>query len=278
VPAWNLLAPIEEATKRQTYTFMDLESFNETVRRRPEDAQAIYWREMILRIHLASCSSVRRHGEWLKSLILAVEKDCLLGAYASYRGFLESAADSFYSLGPVPKAIARALPSIISRLKQRPTDTVFLSKEMEDRLIHFSHGRTLKRGESADPVHAAKQIREYLDGLKGAGVKDVHILYSELCAFTHPSAESVAIWYEGEKSESDIVWRRHTFAPRTLFLEFLDRWRATSEGVINAAFVPMFMSMRILHKFDFLPKIPNLRSFPLHTFPLWKQIERQINK
>jgi hypothetical protein len=25
VPAWNLLAPIEAATKRQTYTFMDLE-------------------------------------------------------------------------------------------------------------------------------------------------------------------------------------------------------------------------------------------------------------
>jgi hypothetical protein len=169
VPAWNLLAPIETATKRQTYTFMDSETFNETVRQRPEEAQAIYWREMILRIHLACCTSVRRHGEWLKSLITAVEKECLLSAFASYRGFLESAADSFYSLGPVPKAIAGGLPSIINRLRQRPTDTVFLSKEMEDRLIHFSHGRTLKRGESDDPVHAAKQIRQYLDGLKGVG-------------------------------------------------------------------------------------------------------------
>ena len=55
VPAWKLLPSIEAATKKQTYAFMDLEAFNALVPKEPEQAQAIYWREMMLRIHLACC-------------------------------------------------------------------------------------------------------------------------------------------------------------------------------------------------------------------------------
>jgi hypothetical protein len=47
---------------------------------------------------------------------------------------------------------------------------------------------------------------------------------------------------------------------------------------MNAAFVPVFMSLRILHKLNFLPKIPSLKFFPLDCFPRWKNIERQISK
>jgi hypothetical protein len=278
LPAWKQLAPIEAATKHQAYSFMDTETYNEIVRLQPAEAQAIYWREMILRIHLASCSALRRHGEWLRSLVTAVEEDCLFGAYASYRGFLESAADSLYSLGGVPKTIAPNLPAIIHRLKQKPTDEIYLSSELENRLIHFSHGRKLERGESTDPVHAAKQIREYLDEIKQAGAKEIHVLYSELCGITHPSAESVVIWYDGEKVGHNIVWRQHTISARAKFTQFLDRWKTTNEVIFNAAFVPAFMSLRILHKIDFLPKIPNLKSFPLDEFQTWKRIERQINR
>jgi hypothetical protein len=49
-------------------------------------------------------------------------------------------------------------------------------------------------------------------------------------------------------------------------------------GVFNVAFVPVFMSLRVLHKLDFLPKIPSLKSFPLERFPAWEQVERQIRK
>jgi hypothetical protein len=261
---------------------MDLETYNDIVKRQPGEAQAIYWREMILRIHLASCSALRRHGEWLRSLVMAVEEECLFGAFASYRGFLESAADSFYSLGAVPTSIAPNMSAISSRLRQKSDKTkmLFVSEELENRLIHFSHARKLDHGESTDPVHAAKQIREYLNGIEraGVGVKGVHALYSELCGITHPSAESVGIWYEAEKGASDVVWRRHNVSPTARFKQFLGRWKATSEGVINVAFVPAFMALRILHKFDFLPKIPKLKSFPFDTFPVWRQIERQINK
>ncbi len=63
-----------------------------------------------------------------------------------------------------------------------------------------------------------------------------------------------------------------------LIEKFLTRWKETNECVFNAAFVPVFMGLRLLHKIDFLPKIPELKSFPLENFPDWKTIERQITK
>jgi hypothetical protein len=278
VSTWKLLPSIEAATREQTYTFMDLEAYNALGLQRPEGAQAIYWREMIMRIHLACCASLLRHGEWLNALLVSVEANCLFGTYAACRGFLESAADAFYSLGPVPKTLAPNLTIIRARIKEKPTDIIFASKELEDRLIHFSHGRKLRRDEIADPVHAAKQIREYLDGLKQAGIMDVHALYGELCSISHPSAESVAIWFDGAKESHEVIWRRTGAEKRERIDKFLIDWRETNEGVFNAAFVPIFMSLRVLHKLDFMPKIPSLKSFPLESFPAWKEIERQINK
>src|SRR5262249_44142524 len=127
-----------------------------------------------------------------------------------------------------------------------------------------------------DPVHAAKQIREYLDSLTQAGVKDVHALYSDLCAITHPSGESVAIWYEAKKVEHSVIWRRHTHSARKRLAEFFEHWKIASEGIINLAFIPAFMSLRILHKFDFLPKIPNLKSFPLDAFPIGDKLSVRL--
>ena len=278
VSTWKLLPSIEAATRKQTYTFMDLETYNALARERPEHAQAIYWREMIVRVHLACCASLLRHGEWLNALLIAIEGNCLFGTYAACRGFLESAADAFYSLGPVPKTLAPTLTSIRARIKEKPTDTVAISKELEDRLIHFSHGRKLQRGEITDPVHAAKQIRDYLDGLKHAGIRDVHAFYAELCSITHPSAESVVLWFDEAKEGHEVIWRRTGTGQRERIDEFLNHWRETNVGVFNAAFVPVFMSLRVLHKIDFLPKIPSLKSFPLESFTAWKQIERQISK
>ncbi|WP_154073597.1 hypothetical protein [Bradyrhizobium erythrophlei] len=278
VSTWQLLPSIEAATRNQPYSFMDMDAYNALVRERPERAQAIYWREMIMRVHLSCCASVLRHTEWLNALFMTIDGNCLFGTYAACRGFLESAADACYSLSPVPKTLATSLASIRARLKERPTDTVYISKELEDRLIHFTHGRKLQRKEVADPVHAAKQIREYLDGLQQLGVADVHALYGELCSITHPSAESVLIWFEGTKEAQEVIWRRTETDQRECIEKFLNDWKETNEGVFNAAFVPAFMSLRHLHKLDFLPKIPELKSFPLENFPAWKTIERQITK
>jgi hypothetical protein len=276
VPAWRLLHSIEAATKNQTYSFMDMDTYNTLLREQREEAQAIYWREMLLRFHLVCCISLRRHGEWLNALLAAVQAKSLFAMCAAYRGFLESAADSLYSLGGAPTLLATNLTAIIHRLRKRRVDTIIASKDLEDRLIHFTHGRKLDRRNSPDPVHVARQIREYLDTLKAVGVPDVHELYAELCSITHPAAESVLIWFDAEKQGDAVIWRRSVTAPGEQIAELLMCWKETNVGVMNAAFVPAFMGLRILHKVDFLPKIPTLKSFPFENFPRWQQIKRQI--
>jgi hypothetical protein len=127
-------------------------------------------------------------------------------------------------------------------------------------------------------VHAARQIREYLDSLKEAGVPEVLGLYAELCSVTHPSAKSVMIWFEETKEAHKVVWRLSATAPEQRIAGLLKHWKGTNVGVMNAAFFPVFMSLRILHKLDFLPKIPSLKFFPLDRSPRWKKIEWQISK
>lgn len=267
---WKLLPSIDAETSRQNYTFMDMDVFNALIHQSPERAQAIYWREMTLRIHLACCASLLRHADWLNNLLFAIEEDNLFGTLAACRGFLESAADTFYSLGAVPKTLAPNLALIRARIREKPTITVFLSKELEDTLIHFSHARKLQQNEAAEPMHAAKQMREYMESMKRAGVSEVHDYYSQLCSFTHPSVETVMIWFEGEKDGDQVVWRRTNITHRDRIDRFLRGWKETHELVIAAAFVPALMSLRMLHKLDFLPKIPSLKSFPLEKMPAWK--------
>lgn len=275
---WKVLPSIDAEASRQNYTFMDMDVFNDLIRQNPERAQAVYWREMTLRLHLACCASLLRHADWLNTLLLAIENDNFFGTLAACRGFLESAADTFYSLGAVPKTLAQNLALIRARIKEKPTDTVFLSKELEDALIHFSHARKLQRNEAAEPMHAAKQMREYLESLKRGGVSEVHDYYSQLCSITHPSAETVMLWFEGEKESDQVVWRRTSDKHSARIDRFLLGWRETNELVVTAGFMPALMSLRILHKLDFLPKIPSLKLLPLEKMPAWKEFERHVRR
>jgi hypothetical protein len=186
--------------------------------------------------------------------------------------------DRYPSVELDDKTLAPNLALIRARIREKPTDTVFLSKELEDTLIHFSHGRKLQRNEIAEPMHAAKQMREYMESLKRGGVSDVHDYYSQLCSITHPSAETVMIWFEGEKDGDQVIWRRTNVTQRDRIDRFLVSWKETNELVVAAAFIPALMSLRMLHKLDFLPKIPSLKSFPLEKMPAWKEFERHLKR
>jgi hypothetical protein len=57
---------------------------------------------------------------------------------------------------------------------------------------------------------------------------------------------------------------------------FMKEWKPTNEIVFQIAFIPLLFNLRILHKIDFLPKIPELRKFPFSRFPAWRNIEKAI--
>ncbi len=251
---------------------MSKAEYDALVQQQPLEAIAVYWNEMIQRIHLGSCSALLRHEQWLNGMAIAAEHECYFGFFASFRGFLESAADSAYSLGTVAYFIADNLSQIVAHLQKRTTSFVLGSYELEERLIHFSHGRRLVKGESADPAHMAKQMKEYMKSLANAGAK-AHELYSLLCSITHPSAESVIVWYAAEDDQG-LTWRRVGVPNLDTITALVKDWKATNEIVFQLAFIPLLFNLRILHKIDFLPKIPELRKFPFSRFPAWRRIEK----
>jgi hypothetical protein len=93
----------------------------------------------------------QRHG-------IAAEHEWYFGFFACFRGFLESAADSAYSRGTVAYFLADNLAQISAHLQKRSISFVLGSYELEERLIHFSHGRRLGRDETADPAHILPEL------------------------------------------------------------------------------------------------------------------------
>jgi hypothetical protein len=121
----------------------------------------------------------------------------------------------------------------------------------------------------------AKQTREYLQTLADGGVIKAHELYSALCTITHPSAESVILWYS-PGDEDGLTWQRARYPTIHTIEAFMTEWRATNELIFQYAFIPLFFNLRILHKIDFLPKIPELKQFPFSNFSAWQRLKKAI--
>jgi hypothetical protein len=273
---WELLPYIKVATADMTYSWMPKTEYDLLVQQQPLEACAVYWKEMIQRVHLGSSSALLRHEQWLKSMTVTTEGECYFGFLASYRGFVESTADATYSLGPASSYLARNLPQIMTHIGKRTPTYILGSYELEERLIHFSHGRRLVKGETAEPAHAAKQMKEYITTL-AEGAPKVSELYAELCSITHPSAETVALWYS-PGDEQGSIWKRAGSPTIDSIKNFMGRWRETSESIFQLAFVPLLFNLRILHKFDFLPQISQLKTFPFSRFPAWKAIDKALRR
>jgi len=84
------------------------------------------------------------------------------------------------------------------------------------------------------------------------------------------------LWFDGEKDGDQVVWRRTSDQHSARIDRFLLGWKETNELVITAGFMPALMSLRILHKVDFLPRIPSLKLLPLEKMPAWKEFERHL--
>lgn len=175
------------------YRFMAEQSYRDLIANStdPYDAQQICTAEIVQRAHVAAVTSLIRADRWLKGIVDAFEKDNLFAFAACFRGFLESCADSHYALGPVPRAFATHAEAFHECLNKIPRREIYHFDDLEDRLIHYSHGRKLSKSELAPESHRARHIRDYLEYLQKHGGETTQDFYAELCEVTHPAADSV---------------------------------------------------------------------------------------
>ncbi len=234
------------------------------------EAMRVYWTEMLFRMHLAAATSVLRSQRWVEGTLMAFEADNHLAFGASLRGLVESAADTNDALLRVPKTLAHDFRVVYEAVHGKATAGFVANPDLEDALIHFSHGRRLKKG-SADPEsHKAKTTREYLSRVDSAdgAISDC---YSELCEITHPASRSVQIFLRPYDPEEDLVLDPKWDRGYTLGL--CVRHDDALKRILYLAFNAPIICLRLLNMFDVdAVKTPAADRVDTSRIPLWNTL------
>lgn len=149
-----------------------------------------------------------------------------------------------------------------------------ISKELEDTLIHFTHGRKLLKGEEAPCTHRARQPWEYIKRIEELNVNGVKVLYSELCELVHPAAGSVLTWFI---KEGDHFVTNSSTQSSQVNLKANSAMPVLSE-VLMAAYNPPIATLKVLRKFGLFRQIDALRKYKLDEMPVWRKISAILHK
>lgn len=266
-----LLGRLVNANRPYQYTYMpsaQYQALND-----PQERMRVYWFEILERARCSAIAALLRLERWLAAMSLTAESENFIAFAASFRGLLESAADTRFALGDVPKALAATF-SYAHDAVWGKSRMMVLAPDLENDLIHFSHGRKLKKTESAPESHAAKTMREYLDSLQGASSGPLHVCYEELCNITHPAADSVLYLLEKRNNGSLAFAKR---PDEQAISDLCTRGSTVVTFCVSESLIYPAVILRVINRFG----LPELRTaaaedVPLEHVPLWRDLESQL--
>ena len=196
---------------RFTYEFMEPEAFI-SLQTEPATFYRVLWEETLQRVHFCACSALLRLQQWARGLETAYNSENPFLTAAALRGLIESSADTNYSLFGLPFDLSdRNRMDIINRILMRKWNAneppVIPSEEMENRLIHFSHGRRLTKDEKTQlpSSHSAVENWKYIRTFEDYADSIYHI-YQNLCEITHPASGSIGLFLR--EDETAVRWSK----------------------------------------------------------------------
>ena len=161
---YEALKVLDESLLTVNYKYMEEEGFSklESV----QDLQQIYWSEIIQRLHVFSCTSVKRLRKWYEAVNISYKLENYYGFCASLRGLLEATADTYFTASRVIHPISENHKMIEVALNGK-AEVLSTAREVEDALIHYVFARKLssKQKKESPESHSAKQVRDYIDSL-----------------------------------------------------------------------------------------------------------------
>jgi len=226
-----------------------------------------YWRELLMRTHFASITSIMRNERWLKGLNLSMITNNYILFTSSLRGFLESVTDSYYSLLSKPTDIASNFKNIklaINGKLSRP----LLSKEFEESLIHFQHAsKSDKSGiKNNKPLSANNYIAIYDE----YGDEDTKKLYSALCEVVHPANNSISCFTKLITETKDFEYARICVGlDGELIDKLIDNNSATISNLLKISISAPVLCLKVLN----LLKSEFVESYYLESCLINSQIE-----
>jgi hypothetical protein len=191
--AGRLAKSLTDCAGAAVFEFMPEERFQLLTTSDPAEAARVYWREILYRAHLAAVTALARHARWIAACLqhYGAEPN-YLGFACCFRGLLEAAADTFYSLRGVPLTIASSIELVQRAIRGQLDTGAYIAGEIEQLLIHFLYARRLDRASPIAPGHKAETAAAYVQCLIDQNDDSVRRMYEELCGLTHPAAASVA--------------------------------------------------------------------------------------
>ena len=237
----------------------------------PNRAMQIYWSEILARAHLASATAILRSRQWIEAMRVSVMAPNLLSFAASFRGLLESAADSSTALESVPLTLARDHTDLLRALAGKAQSEIHLNPELEDRLIHYASARRLTKAElqAAPTSHKAQKVRDYINVLENGRVIDVIPCYQALCDLTHPGASSVGMWLH---QIDEHTYEIRANQDKEAIDYFLAEYRETFVELLFFAFNPALVTLRILNYFPLKSlHTAALNKWDMSRVPIWEK-------
>ena len=231
------------------YSFMDIEEFTELLPSDVSEGMRVYWSETLQRAHIAAVTAIMRSRSWLSAAFSTSSDKNALAFSAAFRGLLELAADTTTALIGTPMTLAHYYPVIADALSGRATK-IATSSELEDELIHFSHGRYFKRSEHPNTPrsHIARSVHEYVKVFENLNAEEVAQCYRFLCDLTHPGAPSVWMWLNPLDTK-DTEYELSTEPDEFIIADILERYETVILDVLMFAFNAPVLVLNTLNYF-----------------------------
>lgn len=276
----NILDEINNSLEGNEYNFMKNLDYEEELEADIASGMKIYWSEMLQRCHLASSATLIRQKRWVEGVLSAASQENFIAFAATFRGLIESAGDSYHSLGSVPMTLANNYSEIREAVKGSwDNKSTMMSEELEDMLIHFTHGRKLSKKEKKQlpESHQAKSAYKYRTELEEGSQAEVDKCYKELCGIVHPALLSVSSFLDfttsGKFEKLKVIAGRDA----EHIQDFIDKYSNVTTEVFIKPVNSALITLKTLNKFP-LSRIHTeaVRDIGLRDIPLWNKVRQKI--
>jgi hypothetical protein len=218
----------------------------------------VYLIGILERCHLACITSLARTNSWLKSSLLQLENNNLLGFSASLRGLLEATADAHDATLITLNHLYNCFPFIYLRIAKSNTSAKpVILEELEDRLIHYTYARKHPKGSTPLPYHTNKSNADYIKAIEQHGATGAMQLYSRLCELTHPASPSISCFLQ----QSDKYISLDFSQEKKIIHEISTEYKTTIERIATLTINSALTSLIILKKMKFRTPAPAESSF-----------------
>lgn len=190
-------------------SYMAMTHFDKMIKTDKSTSQIIYWEEMELRVAYLWKTMGFRGLALLESFVSSTNSENYYAAIIILRSLLEnSALLHFYFIKIKPFYEDWSKNDVMGRILRKETDKFFVFGELEDLLIKYSHGTTLRELTKQKPEWAIESIGKTIKSISTeAGFEKIYDSYSLLCQVAHPSIGSNMIFGKGV----DMSNKYHTY-------------------------------------------------------------------